>query len=77
MLETESALYLQNTHLYNATATLSHAAVSSDIPDVNIGTERLINALATAFFIDGSEQHLEDFYAFEYPELLGYEWQRE
>ncbi|MEX1037190.1 MAG: NAD(P)/FAD-dependent oxidoreductase [Sneathiella sp.] len=61
-------------HLFNAATTLSHAAISSDIPGVNIGAERLVNALSIQFFKEGADAHLEDFHAYNDPELLGDEW---
>ena len=75
--EAGSAPYLNRIHLFNAATTLSHAAVSSDIPGVNIGVDRLVNALAARFFSENATQHLESFYAYEDPELFGDEWRRD
>jgi FAD-dependent urate hydroxylase len=72
-----TAPFLNRIHLFNAATTLSHAAVSSDIPGVNIGAMRLVNALAVEFFKEGATAHLEDFYAYNDPELLGDEWRDE
>ncbi len=69
-----AAPYLDRIHLFNAATTMTHAAVSSDIPGVNIGAERLIDTLAKKFFVEAGEEHLEDFYAYNEPELLGDEW---
>lgn len=71
------ASFLNRIHLFNAATTLSHAAVSSDIPGVNIGAERLVNTLAVQFFTEGKDQHLQDFYDYDEPELLGDEWRDE
>jgi FAD-dependent urate hydroxylase len=71
------APYLSQIHLFNAATTMSHAALSSDIPGVNIGANRLVSALATSFFVEDSQKHLEDFYNYNDPELLGDEWQDE
>ena len=78
-LEKENGIapFLNRIHLFNAATTLSHAAVSSDIPGVNIGAERLVNALAVRFFNEGADQHLQDFYDYSDPELLGDEWREE
>ncbi|MDF2368202.1 NAD(P)-binding domain-containing protein [Sneathiella sp.] len=72
-----TAPYLNRIHLFNAATTLSHAAVSSDIPGVNIGAERLVNALAVQFFKEAAGQHLQNFYDYSDPELLGDEWREE
>ncbi|PHQ66408.1 MAG: FAD-dependent oxidoreductase, partial [Sneathiella sp.] len=69
-----SAPFLSQIHLFNAATTMTHAAVSSDIPGVNIGAERLINALVVKFFNDAKSEHLADFYEYSDPELLGDEW---
>ncbi|MCF8468479.1 MAG: hypothetical protein K9G33_13850, partial [Sneathiella sp.] len=69
--EAGSAPFLNRIHLFNAATTLSHAAVSSDIPGVNIGADRLVNALAAQFFQEGARQHVDDFYNFSDPELFG------
>lgn len=69
-----SASFLDNIHLFNAATTMTHAAVSSDIPGVNIGAERLIDGLARKFFVEGGREHLKEFYNYDEPELLGDEW---
>ena len=61
-------------HLFNAATTLSHAPISSDIPGVNTGAERLIAYLASRLFAAGAEAHLNDMRAYDEPELLGDEW---
>lgn len=68
------APFLSKIHLFNAATTMSHAALSSDIPGVNIGADRLINALAQSFFAEDKDQHLKNFYDYNDPELLGDEW---
>lgn len=68
------APYLERLHLFNAASTLTHAPISSDIPGINIGVSRLVNHLAKALFKEGAEKHLEEFYAYSEPELLGDEW---
>ncbi|MEH6525067.1 MAG: NAD(P)/FAD-dependent oxidoreductase [Sneathiella sp.] len=69
-----AAPYLSHIHLFNAATTMSHAAVSSDIPGVNIGANRLVTALVKSLFVEDSQKHLEDFYDYNDPELLGDEW---
>lgn len=71
------APFLSRIHLFNAATTMSHAAISSDIPGVNIGANRLVSALAKSFFAEDSERHLKDFYDYNDPELLGDEWDEE
>ncbi|USG60337.1 NAD(P)/FAD-dependent oxidoreductase [Sneathiella marina] len=71
------APYLSRIHLFNAATTMSHAALSSDIPGVNVGANRLTAALVRSFFVEDSQKHLEDFYAYNDPELLGDEWTNE
>jgi len=73
----QTAPFLNKIHLFNAATTMTHAAVSSDIPGVNIGAERLVNALAEKFFTDAKTEHLNDFYEYNDPELLGDEWREE
>ncbi|MCR9215180.1 MAG: NAD(P)/FAD-dependent oxidoreductase [Proteobacteria bacterium] len=68
------ASYLDRIHLFNAATTMTHSAVSSDIPGVNIGAERLIDTLAKKFFAEAAPEHLQDFYDYDEPELLGDEW---
>ncbi|WP_340150311.1 NAD(P)/FAD-dependent oxidoreductase [uncultured Sneathiella sp.] len=75
--EAGTAPHLGQIHLFNAATTLSHAAVSSDIPGVNVGADRLLNALSIQFFREGADAHLEDLYAYDDPELLGDEWREE
>jgi hypothetical protein len=75
--ENGAAPFLSRIHLFNAATTLSHAAISSDIPGVNIGAERLVNALSVQLFKEGVGQHLQDFYDYSDPELLGDEWREE
>ncbi len=62
-------------HLFNAATTLSHAPVSSDIPGVNTGAERLVDHLAAQLFAAGADQHLADIQSYCEPELLGDEWE--
>jgi FAD-dependent urate hydroxylase len=68
------APFLSRILLFNAATTMTHAALSSDIPGVNVGANRLINALVKNFFVEDSQQHLNDFYDYNDPELLGDEW---
>ncbi|MBL4739682.1 MAG: NAD(P)/FAD-dependent oxidoreductase [Sneathiella sp.] len=75
--EPGTAAYLERLHLFNAAATLTHAPVSSDIPGVNTGVDRLVDHLVKALFRASSDQHLEDFYAYDEPELLGDEWRED
>lgn len=62
---------LARIHLVNHGATLSHTAIASDIPGVNIAAERVSAAITAALFrddIDVMRRRLEDF---DEPELEG------
>lgn len=65
------APYLSRIHLFNAATTMTHAALSSDIPGVNVGANRLINALAKNFFVEDSQKYLKDFYDYTIPSFSG------
>ena len=62
---------LTKIHLVNHGATLSHTAIASDIPGVNIAAERVSAAIAASLFredIDAMRRKVEDF---DEPELEG------
>ncbi len=75
--EPGAAPHLARIHLFNAASMLSHSGISADIPGVNVGVERLVNALASAFFREDADRHLADLYAYAEPELLGDEWRED
>lgn len=62
-------------HCFNFAATMSQGKVSSDVPAVSEGADRLVRWIARRFFCEDREEHLADLIAFDTPELLGDEWQ--
>lgn len=58
-------------HLVNHGAALSHGAVASDIPGVNVAAERVSTAIAAALFREDIEPIRQDLEAFDEPELEG------
>lgn len=46
------ASYLKNIYCFNSAATLTHGIVSSDIPDISIGAQRLTKGVCADFFKD-------------------------
>ncbi len=72
--EGREAPYLGKLHLFNAATTMTHAPLSSDIPGVNMGVNRLVDHISKQLFMDSVDQHFDDFLAYDEPELLGDEW---
>lgn len=68
-----SAPYLADLHCFNYAAVLSHGLVSSDIPEVNSGAERITRAILRDFFVADADKHLAVLEAFSEPELQGHE----
>lgn len=58
--DAESSSYLKNIYCYNYAATASHALLSSDIPGIGYGAERLAQGIAEDFFVSNSGYYLED-----------------
>lgn len=65
---------LSRIHLFNWGATLSHAALGSDIPGLQIGTQRLVQALVSDLFVEGADRHWQALQAHAEPELLHTRW---
>lgn len=65
---------LERIHCFSYPATLSHGAVSGDIPAISDGALRLARGLAAAFYREDLEVHLARLHAYDDPELLGDEW---
>ena len=65
---------LRRIHCFNFSATLSHGKVSGDVPAVSEGAQRLARSIASAFFREDGDAHLQDLFDFSTPELLGDEW---
>ena len=65
---------LERIHCFCAPATLSHGALSGDIPAVSEGAKRLAQGLAATFYREDVEQHYANMAAFAEPEVEGNEW---
>ena len=65
---------LDRIHCFCYPATLSHGAVSGDIPAISDGARRLANGLAGLFYQEDFEYHFASLQAYDDPELLGDEW---
>ncbi len=65
---------LERIHCFCAPATLSHGALSGDIPAVSEGTKRLAQRLASTFYREDVEWHYANMVAFAEPEVEGNEW---
>ncbi len=66
---------LDRIHCFCYPATLSHGAVSGDIPAISDGARRLATGLASLFYREDFEHHFAALQAYDDPELLGDEWQ--
>jgi cation diffusion facilitator CzcD-associated flavoprotein CzcO len=69
--EPGSADYLRDLHCFSHAASLSHGNVSSDIPAVSEGADRLAGAIARDLFVADQAAHRRRLEEFEDPELLG------
>ena len=65
---------LDRIHCFCFPATLSHGALSGDIPSISEGARRLANGMASLFYSEDIEQHFTNLQAFSEPELEGDEW---
>lgn len=65
---------LDRIHCFCAPATLSHGALSGDIPAVSDGAKRLAQGLAATFYREDVELHYANMTAFAEPEVEGDEW---
>ncbi|OAJ62301.1 FAD-dependent oxidoreductase [Paraburkholderia ginsengiterrae] len=66
---------LSHIHCFCYPATLSHGAVSGDIPAISTGAKRLARGIATLLYQEDVEQHYAALEAYAEPELYGDEWQ--
>jgi cation diffusion facilitator CzcD-associated flavoprotein CzcO len=62
---------LAHIHLVNHGAILSHTAIASDIPGVNIAAERVAGAIVRSLFAEDFEALAARLEAFDEPELEG------
>jgi cation diffusion facilitator CzcD-associated flavoprotein CzcO len=65
---------LERIHCFCYPATLSHGAVSGDIPAISDGARRLATGLASQFYQEDFAHHFSSLQAYDDPELLGNEW---
>ncbi len=65
---------LDRIHCFCYPATLSHGAVSGDIPAISDGARRLANGLAGLLYREDFDDHFAGLQAYDDPELLGDEW---
>jgi cation diffusion facilitator CzcD-associated flavoprotein CzcO len=65
---------LDRIHCFCYPATLSHGALSGDIPSISDGARRLANGIASLFYSEDFEQHFATLQAYDEPELMGDEW---
>lgn len=69
------APFLKNIHCFNYASTLSHGLLSSDIPGIGAGADRLAKGIASHFFSQDKEKYIErlnnyrnyEFYEEDYP----------
>ncbi|VVE05704.1 FAD-dependent oxidoreductase [Pandoraea capi] len=65
---------LERIHCFCAPATLSHGAVSGDIPAVSEGAKRLAQGLAGTFYREDVAHHYANMETYAEPEVYGDEW---
>ena len=65
---------LSRIHAFCYPATLSHGAISGDIPSISEGAERLAQGIAALLYREDVGAHFEALKAYAEPELLGDEW---
>jgi FAD-dependent urate hydroxylase len=65
---------LSSIHCFCYPATLSHGAISGDIPAISAGARRLAQGIAALLYRDDVEQHYAAIEAYAEPELHGDEW---
>ncbi|MDR3004130.1 MAG: NAD(P)/FAD-dependent oxidoreductase [Acidovorax sp.] len=70
----QQAQALSRLHLFNWGATMSHAALGSDIPGLGIGAARLAQALVSDLFVEDADLHWQQLQAFSESELAATRW---
>ena len=65
---------LSRLHLFNWGATMSHAALGSDIPGLGIGSTRLAQAIVSDLFVEDADLHWQKLLQHDEPELLATRW---
>ncbi|WP_455554401.1 NAD(P)-binding domain-containing protein [Comamonas sp.] len=61
-------------HLFNWGATMTHAALGSDIPGLGIGATRLAHAIVADLFVQDADWHWQRLLDHDEPELLETRW---
>lgn len=66
---------ISNISCFAYPAVLSHGKITSGIPSISDGAQRLSRAIARSLFVEDRDLHLQSFHDFAVPELKGDEWQ--
>ncbi|WP_126975020.1 FAD-dependent oxidoreductase [Frigidibacter oleivorans] len=61
-------------HCFAYPAVPSHGKITSGVPAISDGAQRLAQGIARSLFVEDADPHLARFRAFATPELLGDEW---
>lgn len=65
---------LDRISVFNYAAVLSHGKLTSGIPSISDGAQRLAQGLVRSLFVEDRDEFVARFKAFDKPELLGDEW---
>lgn len=65
---------LDRIHAFNYAAVLSHGKLTSGIPSISDGAQRLAQGIARDLFVEDRDDFVARFASFDAPELLGDEW---
>lgn len=67
--DTDSAATLANIHLFNWGSTMSHGALAGDIPGIEIGVRRLVDAIVRDLFVADADRYATALQSFSEPDL--------
>ena len=76
-LQSKDGMYAEamgRIHLFNWGATMTHAALGSDIPGLGIGATRLAHAVVADLFVQDADLHWQRLLDHDEPELLETRW---
>lgn len=65
---------LDRISVFNYAAVLSHGKLTSGIPSISDGAQRLAQGLVRSLFVEDQDEFVARFAAYDQPELLGDEW---
>ena len=65
---------LNRISVFNYAAVLSHGKLTSGIPSISDGAQRLAQGLVRSLFVEDQDEFVARFAAYDKPELLGDEW---